>query len=69
MRIRYRIRHGTPKLATNAWFFEEGHAADYAKARYGEFRVASDGDAILTGMRDETLARLGAAPRPAAIAR
>lgn len=60
LRIRYRVRHGAPRLATNAWFFEEGHAADYAKARFGEFRVAPDGEAILTGMRDEGLLRLGA---------
>ncbi len=69
VRMRYRIRHGVPKLATNAWFFEEGHAADYAKARYGEFRVGSDGEAILTGMRDEGLARLGGAAKSAATAR
>src|SRR5262249_38543344 len=61
LRMRYRLRNGQPKLATNAWFFEEGHAADYAKARYGEFRVAPDGDAILTGLRDEGLKSLGKA--------
>lgn len=51
-RLRYRIRNGQPKFATNAYFFEEGHAQDYASARYGEFRVAPDGEAILTGLRD-----------------
>ena len=65
VRMRYRVRNGMPKLATNAWFFEEGHAADYAKARYGEFRVAPDGEAILTGLRDEGLAPLGASAHPA----
>jgi uncharacterized membrane-anchored protein len=69
VRMRYRIRHGAPKLATSAWFFEEGHAADYAKARYGEFRVAPDGEAILTGLRDEGLASLGGATTPAAAGR
>lgn len=59
VRMRYRVRNGVPKLATNAWFFEEGHASDYAKARYGEFRVAPGGEAILTGLRDQGLARLG----------
>jgi len=59
LRMRYRVRNGTPKVATNAWFFEEGHAADYAKARYGEFRVGADGEALLTGLRDEGLAPLG----------
>jgi uncharacterized membrane-anchored protein len=50
-RLRYRVRNGLPKFATNAYFFEEGHAADYGKARFGEFRVAPDGEAILTGLR------------------
>jgi uncharacterized membrane-anchored protein len=61
--LRYRIRNGQVKLATNAFFFEEGHADDYAKARYGEFRVAADGDAILTGLRGTDLAALGVPPR------
>jgi len=61
--LRYRIRDGQVKLATNAFFFEEGHGDDYAKARYGEFRVAADGDAILTGLRGADLAPLGAPSR------
>jgi uncharacterized membrane-anchored protein len=52
-RLRYRLRNGTAKLATNAYFFEEGQGARYAGARYGEFRVAEDGEAILTGVRDK----------------
>ena len=62
-RLRYRIRNGDVKLATNAFFFEEGSADVYATARFGEFRVADDGDAILTGLRDKDLAPLGAAAR------
>ena len=65
VRMRYRVRHGIPRLATNAWFFEEGHAGDYAHARYGEFRVAPDGEAILTGLRDEGLDRLRESPAKA----
>ena len=61
--LRYRIRNGQVKLATNAYFFEEGRADDYARARYGEFRVAQDGDAILTGLRDANLAPLGTVAR------
>jgi uncharacterized membrane-anchored protein len=61
--LRYRIRNGQVKLATNAFFFEEGAGDAYAKARYGEFRVAPDGDAILTGLRDAELAPLGTPPR------
>ena len=57
--LRYRIRDGRSKFATNAFFFQEGHAKDYENARFGEFRVSSDGDAILTQMRDEDLIVLG----------
>jgi uncharacterized membrane-anchored protein len=53
--MRYRIRGGTPKLATNAYFFEEGQGQLYAAARYGEFRVSPSGDAILTGLRGDKL--------------
>ena len=61
--LRYRIRNGDVKFATNAFFFEEGRAGDYAMARYGEFRVAPDGDAILTSLRDANLAPLGTSAR------
>ena len=61
-RLRYRVRNGLPKFATNAFFFEEGHANDYAKARFGEFRVAPGGEAILTGLRDADRQPLGAPP-------
>lgn len=61
-RIRYRIRNSQPKLATNAFFFPEGRGGDYAKARYGEFRIATDGEAILTRLRDPSLIALGATP-------
>jgi uncharacterized membrane-anchored protein len=56
--LRYRIRNGQPKFATNAYFFEEGQAGAYAKARYGAFRVAEGGEMILTGLRDDRLAPL-----------
>jgi uncharacterized membrane-anchored protein len=59
VRMRYRLRERQIKFATNAFFFQEGHARFYENARFGEFRVDSDGEAILTGMRDEQLAPLG----------
>lgn len=55
VRLRYRFREGEPKLATNAFFFEEGQAGRYGTARYGEFRVAEDGEAILARLRDPAL--------------
>ena len=53
--LRYRVREGQIKFATNAFFFEEGAAERYEDARYGEFRVAPDGELLLTGLRDEAL--------------
>lgn len=63
IRMRYRVRNGEPKFATNAFFFQEGTAELYAGARYGEFRVDRDGDAILTGLRDEDHVLLGTGTR------
>lgn len=53
----------TPKdgrwaLVTDAWYFKEGEAARWEKARYGEFRVMPDGRALLVGMRGEHLEAL-----------
>ena len=58
--LRYRIRDRQPRFGTNAFFFQEGTAERYASARYGEFRVAADGEAILTGLRGADLRGLGA---------
>jgi len=59
IRIRYRVRAGELKFATNAFFFQEGDAKLYERARYGEFRVAENGECLLTGLRGEKLERLG----------
>jgi len=48
----YRKRNGVVKLATNAFFFQEQHGKYYSAARYGDVRVSSGGDAVLTGLRD-----------------
>ena len=62
--LRYRVRDGRVKFATNAFFFQEGHAKHYERARFGEFRVAPSGELLLTGLRGEHLDRLGPpAPR------
>ncbi|MFT3757572.1 GDYXXLXY domain-containing protein [Thauera sp.] len=57
MRIRW--REGGPTVGPNAFFFQEGTAETYEAARWGEFRVAADGSALLTHLRDEALQRLG----------
>ncbi|WP_418648438.1 GDYXXLXY domain-containing protein [Thauera butanivorans] len=57
MRIHW--RDGGPTVGPNAFFFQEGTAETYEAARWGEFRVAPDGSALLTHLRDEALTRLG----------
>lgn len=50
--IYYRIRDGRVKLATNAFFFQEGHAKAYEAAEYGLFRVNAKGQPLLSEMVD-----------------
>ena len=57
--IRYRMRDGRAWLGTNAYFFEEGSAARFADARFGEFRLDREsGEAVLVGLRDAKLKAL-----------
>jgi len=53
----------TPKdgrwtVVTDAWFFKEGEAGRWSRARFGEFRVKPDGQALLVGLRGEALDKL-----------
>lgn len=57
--VRIRLRNGAPSIGPNAFFFQEGTAERYEAARWGEFRVAPDGKALLTHLRDAQLNRLG----------
>ena len=52
-RLVFRKRGETVRLASDAFFFEEGQGEYFAAARYGELRVAADGSAVLVGLRDE----------------
>jgi uncharacterized membrane-anchored protein len=54
--IAFKIRQGRVWLGTNAYFFAEGSAERYERARYGVFRVRrADGEAVLVGLADESL--------------
>lgn len=55
MRIELTPKGGRWILVTDAWFFREGEAARFERARYGEFRVLPDGRALLVGLADEQL--------------
>ena len=59
LRLKYRSRDGRTSIGSDAYFFEEGTGELYRKARYGEFRVAENGEALLVGLRDANLVRLG----------
>lgn len=48
-------KSGSWTLVTDAWFFREGDGARFEAARFGEFRVQSDGRALLVGLLDDKL--------------
>ncbi|AYD62502.1 DUF4401 domain-containing protein [Achromobacter sp. B7] len=53
--LRYRVRDRGVRIVTNAWFFQEGEAKRFEVARYGELRVAENGEALLVRMLGEDL--------------
>ena len=57
--MQYRMRDHVAKFGTNAFFFQEGLGDLYRPARYGEFKVSSSGEAILTALRDPNFNVLG----------
>ena len=60
IKMQYRVRNGKVKFATNAYFFQEGTAKVYEKAKYGQFRVNDIGEILLVDMYDEKLMLLNA---------
>ncbi len=61
--LRIRQRDGRLSVGPNAFFFQEGSADIFEGARWGEFRVDGDGNALLTHLRGDSLQRLGAQTR------
>ena len=59
--LRFRKRGESVRLASDAYFFEEGQWQTFNDARFGELRVDDDGDAVLTGLRNADGDRLGPA--------
>ncbi len=57
--LRFRKRGETLRLASDAFFFEEGTWETYSAARYGALRVDDDGEAVLIALYDDDLNRLG----------
>jgi len=46
-------KYAISKISTTSYFFEEGTGKKYEKAKYGEFRVAENGEAILVHLLDD----------------
>lgn len=53
--LKFRVRDGTLKLGSNAFYFEEGQARRYEPARYGQYRVDASGEMLLVRLLDEAL--------------
>ena len=56
MAIHYRIRNGAMQLATNAFFFQEGHGEAFEAAEYGLFRINDKGEPLLTNLVNDDFA-------------
>ncbi|TVP90183.1 MAG: hypothetical protein EA348_06720 [Pseudomonadaceae bacterium] len=62
--LRLRRQGGQYSVGPNGYFFQEGTAERYEPARWGGFRVAANGHAMLVSLHDEGLEALGADPAP-----
>lgn len=58
LRLRFRTHGGDPRAGASAYYFEEGFADEFEKARYGEFCVNEDGKSLLLYMLDADLQRI-----------
>lgn len=57
--IYFRKRGRHVRLATDAFFFEEGQWKTYQPARYGEIALSPEGDMVMIGLRDKDFKSLG----------
>lgn len=57
--LRFRKRGESVRMASDAYFFEEGTGELYSGARFGELRVDERGDAVLVGLRGDDGIPLG----------
>lgn len=53
--IRYRKTRRGYRFGLESFFFEEGDAAAYERARFAEVRISQNGRSILVGLADESL--------------
>ncbi|HEY2926795.1 GDYXXLXY domain-containing protein [Piscinibacter sp.] len=58
LRVELTPKDGRWILVSDAWFFAEGDARRWERAKFGEFRVGADGRALLVGLRGADLQAL-----------
>lgn len=58
--LKFRVRGVRYEVGPTAYYFQEGKAESFWKAKYGELRVTSDGDCLLIGLCNENLVRIDA---------
>lgn len=63
LRYRHREDGGALRLGAESFFFQEGQAGLYSRARYGVLRVTVSGDSVLAGLADEQRQPIRPAPR------
>jgi uncharacterized membrane-anchored protein len=56
--LRFRKRDQVISFGAESFFFQEGHAQYYAQARYGELRLAKNGESVLVGLRNTRFNRI-----------
>jgi uncharacterized membrane-anchored protein len=61
MLIKYKVndQFWRMRIGAESYFFEEGKAAKFAKAKYGGLRIDAAGNSILVGLYDEHFNQLG----------
>jgi uncharacterized membrane-anchored protein len=52
--LKYRDRTTGVRVGTDAFYFQEGQAQAFERARFGEYRLGSNGDLLLVHMLDES---------------
>ncbi|MGL6270025.1 MAG: GDYXXLXY domain-containing protein [Chitinophagaceae bacterium] len=56
--IEYKASSHDLNIGASAFFFEEGKADKYEKAKYGGIKVDQKGNSVLTGLYDQTRIRI-----------
>lgn len=64
-RVYFRVRDNRARIAAGSFFFQEGFAQDFEKARFGELRVDADGKNLLIHLLDAGLQRIQPEKKPA----